>query len=255
MSSFGQIPARCIVRSFRIEVAGGQAIEPHRHSWHQLVYATHGAMEVTTAAHTWLVPSRRAIWVPAGERHAIVALGRTLMQTLYVATRRGDVSAQRCGSLDVSDLLRALIVEIARIGQLLASNAAHRRLAGVLLDQIREAPYLELQLPMPSDDRALSTAKAILADPGSKRRFSALARDSASSERTLARIFVQETGMTLARWRAQARFVQAVRGLAGGVTIGEVASEAGYDSTSAFIAAFKRIFGTTPGRYLNDSGG
>jgi AraC-like DNA-binding protein len=109
-----------------------------------------------------------------------------------------------------------------------------------------------LQVPMPSDDRALAVARIVLDDPANKETFAALARRAAAGERTLARIFVQETGMTFARWRTAARFVRAVRDLAGGTPIGDVAGDVGYESTSAFISAFKRTFGITPGRYLND---
>ncbi len=49
MSSFGHASKDwCIVRSFRVELAGGSEIDPHHHAWHQLVYASYGALEVTT---------------------------------------------------------------------------------------------------------------------------------------------------------------------------------------------------------------
>jgi AraC-like DNA-binding protein len=253
MSSFGQ-PAkdRGIVRSFRIELTGGSAIDPHHHAWHQLVYASFGALEVTTPERTWLVPSRRAVWVPAGARHSILVLGRTMVETLYVAATFGGETTPECTAIDVSDLLRALVSEIARAGTLDEGDPVHCRLAGVLLDQIRCAPRLELQVPMPSDDRALAVAQMVLGDPANKETFATLAHRAAAGERTLARIFVQETGMTFARWRTAARFVRAVRDLAEGTPIGEVAGEVGYESTSAFISAFKRTFGVTPGRYLSD---
>jgi AraC-like DNA-binding protein len=253
MSSFSQTRHdSCIVRSFRAELRGGSSIETHRHDWHQLVYASHGAMEVATRDCTWLVPSRRAIWVPAGTPHGFVALGRTLIETLYVLPTWNLETKPSCTAIDVTDLLRCLIIEIARIGTLHETNAAHARLAGVLLDLVHRADLLELQMPMPVDDRALTVARAILAAPASKETPAALARAAATSERTLARVFLNETGMTLARWRTQARFVNAVRALAGGTPIGEVAGDVGYESTSAFINAFKRVFGVTPGRYLND---
>jgi AraC-like DNA-binding protein/mannose-6-phosphate isomerase-like protein (cupin superfamily) len=253
VSSFSQSRRdSSIVRSFRAELRGGSSIETHRHDWHQLVYASRGALEVTTRDRTWLVPSRRAIWVPAGVPHGFVALGRTLVETLYVLPEWNRETLAACAAIDVSDLLRSLVLEIARIGALDESNPAHGRLAGVLLDQVRSAELLELQIPMPADDRALAVARAILAEPSSKETPAMLARRAATSERTLARLFMAETGMTLARWRTQARFVNAVRALAGGTPIGEVAGDVGYESTSAFINAFKRVFGVTPGRYLND---
>jgi AraC-like DNA-binding protein len=64
--------------------------------------------------------------------------------------------------------------------------------------------------------------------------------------RTLERLFQKETGMTFGKWRQQLRLLHALRLLAGGRSVTAVALEVGYDSTSAFIAMFKRTLGTTP---------
>ena len=58
-----------------------------------------------------------------------------------------------------------------------------------------------------------------------------------------------ETEMTFGKWRQQLRMLHALRLLAAGESVTTAALEVGYDSTSAFIAAFKAGLGTTPGRY------
>jgi AraC-like DNA-binding protein len=55
--------------------------------------------------------------------------------------------------------------------------------------------------------------------------------------------------MTFGKWRQQLRLLHALRLLAAGETVTTAALEVGYDSTSAFISAFKTTLGTTPGRY------
>ena len=55
--------------------------------------------------------------------------------------------------------------------------------------------------------------------------------------------------MTVGEWRRRLRLLHGVRLLAGGESVTNAALDAGYSSTSAFIAAFKKTFGTTPGRY------
>jgi len=50
-------------------------------------------------------------------------------------------------------------------------------------------------------------------------------------------------------WRGRARMQQAVVALSAGAPVTEAALDAGYQSASAFIAAFKRAFGVTPSRY------
>ena len=56
--------------------------------------------------------------------------------------------------------------------------------------------------------------------------------------------------MTFGRWRQQVRLLHALRRLAEGASVTTAALDVGYDSTSAFIAMFKRNLGTTPGGYF-----
>ena len=55
--------------------------------------------------------------------------------------------------------------------------------------------------------------------------------------------------MTYRTWVATARAQHAVELLARQVPIEEVAVSVGYRSTSAFITAFRRITGLTPGQF------
>jgi len=81
------------------------------------------------------------------------------------------------------------------------------------------------------------------------KRFTVLDVDPASA-RTLARLFVKETGLTFGAWRQQARLLKALEWLAEGRPVTAIAFDLGYESPSAFIAMFRRTFGVPPGRYL-----
>jgi len=71
-----------------------------------------------------------------------------------------------------------------------------------------------------------------------------------ASSRTLARLFLAETGLTFRQWQQQARLLESLVRLADGQAVTTVAMEVGYDSTSAFIAMFRRVLGTTPKKYF-----
>ncbi|MBK8096184.1 MAG: AraC family transcriptional regulator [Planctomycetes bacterium] len=73
------------------------------------------------------------------------------------------------------------------------------------------------------------------------------------SSRTLERRFRGETGMSFGAWRRHARMQFALRGLAEGQPIDAVARATGYDSASAFIAAFATVFGISPGRFFRSA--
>ncbi len=72
------------------DFSAGFAILPHHHERAQLIHATAGTMRVSTDDGVWIVPPLRALWMPAGVRHAIAILSETTMRTLYV---RDDVAA------------------------------------------------------------------------------------------------------------------------------------------------------------------
>ncbi|MNT83546.1 HTH-type transcriptional regulator ChbR [compost metagenome] len=68
-----------------------------------------------------------------------------------------------------------------------------------------------------------------------------------SSEKTLTRAFQRETGLSFRQWRQRLRLLAALQPLERGASVTEVALASGYESPSAFIAAFKGLFEVTPG--------
>lgn len=60
--------------------------------------------------------------------------------------------------------------------------------------------------------------------------------------KTIHRLFGKETGMSFGRWREQARLLFALRRLAHGERVIDIAFDCGYASQSAFTAMFRRHF-------------
>jgi len=157
---------------------------------------------------------------------------------------------QRCCAVNISPLVRELILYTISLGALDRDKPMMARLMAFLFDQLSVLSTIALQLPSLKDERARRLVEWMRSHPEDNGSIKKLARRAATSVRTLERVFQKETGMTLGKWRMQLRLLQALRLLASDRSITEVALAVGYDSTSAFIAAFKRIFGTTPGRYF-----
>ncbi|BFO08574.1 hypothetical protein GGER_10840 [Serratia rubidaea] len=103
---------------------------------------------------------------------------------------------------------------------------------------------------MPQDARLLKIARALLDDPASTRRQSEWASWAGISVRSLSRLFMVQTGIGFARWRQQARIIRSLEALSRGTPVASVAADCGYDNVSAYIAAFRRHFGVTPGCYF-----
>ena len=78
---------------------------------------------------------------------------------------------------------------------------------------------------------------ALEREPGDGRPLEAWAREAGASPRTLARLFLRETGMTFGAWRQQARLLHALIGLAEGRPVTSLALDLGYASPSAFMSS------------------
>jgi AraC-like DNA-binding protein/mannose-6-phosphate isomerase-like protein (cupin superfamily) len=243
-----------VVRSFAVRHVHDYTIVPHAHDWHQLIYASEGVMWVHTAQGDWVIPPNRAVWVPAGVEHGIEMTGKVFVQTIYLAADISGELPRQCCAVNISPLLRELILHTVKLGILDESIPSTARLIGFLIDQLRVLPAIPLQLPLPADDRAKRAVDWLRAHPDDPGLIKSVARRVATSARTLERLFQNETGMTFGKWRQQLRLLQAMRLLAQGRPVTVVALDVGYDSPSAFIAMFKRTLGTTPRRYFASSG-
>lgn len=244
-----------LVRCLAMDLPAGFRIDEHAHAWPQLVYASSGVLAVRTGSGVWVVPSRRAVCVPAGFSHTVECSGATTMRTLYFNPAICWQWANRPRVVGVSALLSQLVLRVLELGGLRRGDARQRRLASVLLDQIATTSETPLRLPMPADERASGIARLLMAKPGDSRTLEDIAAGSGASARTLARLFAEQTGMSFGRWRTRARLVHALTRLAEGVPVQLVANEVGYERPSAFIAMFRRELGETPGRYFHDAAG
>src|ERR1700730_802369 len=84
------------IRSFAVDHSHAHIIDSHSHDWHQLIYASRGVMTVNTPTGSWVVPSRRAVWVPAGIEHEIEMSAWVSMRTLYLRTGLSDLLPRDC---------------------------------------------------------------------------------------------------------------------------------------------------------------
>jgi AraC-like DNA-binding protein len=240
------------VRSLATNYSSGFQIASHQHPWHQLLYATSGAMTVSTARSSWMIPTARAVFIPFRTAHAIRMWGTVQMRTLYLSPALTSFETPECRVLEVAPLLRELILRaVERMG--LDSRVPHdTRLIGLLEDEVNlamaAAADSPLVLPMPQDERALALAHSVLQQPLRNENVDELAKQHGVARRTLERRYRDETGMSFGVWRQKARLLDSIRLLAEGASVTDTALDCGYASMSAFIAAFKGTFGYTPGR-------
>ena len=232
------------------ERPAGSSVERHQHQRAQLLYASAGVMTVTTENGIWVVPPHRAVWVPPTKDHSVHANTAISLRNLYINSNRVQGLPTELCVVAVPRLLRELILEVVTLPVLYDEQGAEGRLVNVVLDRIKTLDVVPLHLPLPTNSATGQIARSIQENPADNRSIDDWAAQIGTSGRTLARRFIRETGMSFGQWRQQARLLEAMRLLADGVPVTNVAMELGYGNQSAFIAMFKKSVGKTPGKYF-----
>lgn len=222
----------------------------HSHAWLQFSYASQGVLDVHTDSGRYLAPPQRAVWIPAGIEHQVRCSRQTEIRSLYIdpAVVRQDLT--ETSVVEVSPLLRELIRAFSRLPVEYEENGSDGRLAAVLLDQLASAPRVVSMLPLPADSRLQAITNHLQQQPDDMTSLADWAARLDVSEKTLSRLFSQQTGLTFRLWRQRLRLFNALPLLERQQSVTEVALDCGYESVSAFISAFSQQFGCTPGEFF-----
>jgi AraC-like DNA-binding protein/quercetin dioxygenase-like cupin family protein len=232
------------------DFAPGSVVPWHTHKRAQLAFAKSGVMIMATRDGDWVVPPHRALWLPAGTEHSLRASTALAMRTLYIERAAAQTMPNAVRVIDVSPLLRELILAAAALPILWDEGARTQRIMALILDEIRVLPDLPLGLPRATDKRLARLCDAILAAPGEDWTLASASRRVGASARTLARLAQRELGMSFAAWLRRARLLAALERLARGEAVTAVALDSGYESPSAFAQMFRRHIGAPPSRYF-----
>lgn len=233
------------------EYSAGFIDPQHQHSRAQLLYASAGVMSISTAEGSFVVPPQRALWIPSGVEHEVSCREPVSLRTLYFDPSGTADLPSRCRVLEISELMRALILEAMMLPPEYDMGGREGLVMRLIQLEINRMPVAPLHVPMPKDPRLARVCRAIVADPASEGDLDHWAKMAGMGRRTLTRQFKQETGVGLATWRQHVRLLEALSRLATGQPVTTVAFDVGYESPSAFTAMFQRTFGVPPSRYFN----
>lgn len=233
----------------RVESLGaGSWTTRHCHDWVQFSYAITGVLGVYTERGSYFAPPQWGIWIPAGVDHEVVTSTEADMRSLYVRRDACAWAAPQCRVLEVTPLTRELIKQFCRFdAHYPQPDSAEARLVAVLLDQLESLPEVGFSLPLPRHPGLLALCSTMLAEPDQPCTLGVWAERLACSEKTLTRLFLRETGLSFRHWRQRMRLLSSLALLESGDSVTDAALGCGYESTSAFIAAFRQRFGFTPG--------
>ncbi|MGV0909313.1 AraC family transcriptional regulator [Martelella sp. FOR1707] len=247
-------PERPVMARVRRWKAGEVGRELHSHPRGQLLWAEEGILRVRSGGTHWLAPSSHCVWIPGGVVHAVAMETDVSACFIYIDPSVTRVDKSACEVLHMTALLRHLILRFRALALEEAADRSERlsRLSEVIIDELATLPSAPLSLPAGSDPRLKRVTGRLLESPDDHASLEELARSSGAGVRTLERLFRRETGFSFSEWRSRLRLMEAVNDLGHGRSSTEIAGRLGYQSVSAFVAAFRRHFGVPPQSYMKD---
>ncbi|WP_299817119.1 helix-turn-helix domain-containing protein [uncultured Roseibium sp.] len=225
----------------------------HAHDAAQLFHVVNGSIAIDTDMGTYFVPPERAVWLPPRVSHQTRYLTDTELRYIYVQFEHARNLPQSPQVMQVTTLLRALILEFMSYARAETEEGPAARIAAVILDQLKMLPAAGLQLPMPQDARLRQLCDDVVRCPADVPSLTEAAERCATSVRSFERRIKAETGLSYRTWCRQVKLFRALELLACGRSVSDVSHKLGYEGPSAFVATFKKSFGVTPGRYFGGS--
>ncbi|MFF8716567.1 helix-turn-helix domain-containing protein [Streptomyces sp. NPDC015184] len=219
---------------------------PHSHDLHELVRVRGGTLTSRVEDRVFTVSEGHGLWMPAGVVHGGRTTAGVEFHDAFFAPDRTPFAFEGPTAITMTPVLESLLTHPTRTD---LDAAARARAESVVFDVLQPSER-QFALQLPGDARIDAIAEALLDDPADCRSLDEWARTLGISDRTIARAFRHATGLSFAQWRQMLRAHRALTPLSEGLDVQTVSEELGYAQPSTFIAAFRRVMGTTPGAFF-----
>ncbi len=221
----------------------------HKHPWHQLLYATSGALVASLKSQRLFVPSGSAVWLPAGVEHSTYTEFGAQLKSLYIDSGFDALESEHPLVLSVSPLMRELILAAANFDTEYPLTGYENDLMQVMLQTLERLPRRGHTLPWPGEPRLAKLCTELFANPSNRPVLNDVAQTLAMSARTLERHFRQQTGITLQSWYSRMRLMKAIEMLSTPMSVTQIALDLGYSAPAPFIQMFREHMGVSPNQY------
>lgn len=215
-----------------------------------------------TSEAAYVLPPRRAVWIPAHVEHAASVLEDADLHSVYVYQPRGitgpsisrstvDRAWSRCRVIEVRPLLLELVLQLGAEDSDTTDVHRYRSMCVLALGEMRRSKTSPLGILLPVDRRLRAFCESFLEAPARDQSLDSLAREAGASVSTIARLFRKEIGTSFASWRQQVLLARALTLAAQRKPMSHIATELGYSSASAFAAMMIRLVGVPPSKFLS----
>ncbi|WP_144141101.1 helix-turn-helix domain-containing protein [Paraburkholderia sp. BCC1884] len=226
----------------------GTVVGWHAHEFAQVLNPEHGAVALFVRDWLSIVPQSHAAFIPAGVMHTVVANTDASLRTVCIQSN----TLMPVGQTSVRPIIRKISTSGGDV-----RSSLQDRLIATFLPQDVSPDEVELKLnlflagvPIPRDRRARPIAFRLMSALHDQRTLKEWGEILGASERTLTRIFHDETGLGFRTWRLRVQVAATIALLFCGRSVKSAACSAGYSNPSAFVSAFHAATGQSPLEYI-----
>ncbi len=223
--------------------------QPYHTPWGKLLVSKGEVLSLRTPKRHIDSPPHFAIWVPAYASHFTP---ETTVNGFFAI----NVTLSHCTGLpkiicqfEVTPLIAAIIEDLSRRNVGVPSSEADIRLMTVLLDKLKQAPQTQSFLPSTQHPLICPIIARLTHMPNHPRTLAKWAEKLKTTERSLARHFKTELGISFTEWRARKKYLTSLKMLEKGISPAEIITFLGYTQSGPFISLFKKYSGMTPEQY------
>lgn len=229
----------------------GDEVLMHHHDVFQLTVAVTGSARIQTETGWWFAMPGTAVLIAPGVLHRAIYPRQTeLVNLRFIYDDETGVFPQT-EMFSVSGLMMELVHEARKVTDLHDCEEESDLIRRLLLWQLKKNKLkTDMFIPEGRDKRLRSITTHLRNDPGSTLTLEQLSAQAHASQRTISRLFAEETGMSFIRWRERLRTMVAIEKMLVGQTILGIALDLGYQSASSFTTAFTRLTGMPPRQYM-----
>lgn len=221
---------------------------------HYLLCTTQGVVQLEASGRSYSLPPARAALIRAGEPVFVTLPGPVTAASVLFDEQFLPAPAEALSVIDLTPLARSLIQEARGLGGASVSGGtAEDDYAAAILSALGSVVLHLARRPSPAWMPAAKTARLgralelTAAALGDNPQAGTIAAAAGLSSRSLARHCAEELGMS---WRAVLRRMRMIRAMeliaTEDIGIAQTAFASGYNSVSAFTAAFQDFAGCSP---------
>ncbi|CAG8999061.1 MAG: HTH-type transcriptional regulator NimR [Candidatus Celerinatantimonas neptuna] len=216
----------------------------HQHAQGQLIWMSQGMLQGQTEHQQWLIQKDMLVWIPPFMMHQAQNRYRSTLGVVYLPTPIAQSWPGELRLVEASRFAIGIIDKLIRNDEL--SSEQRTLLIGFLRGELKQAKRSENLIPLPSDPRLTKITDCLIQQPHLRDSLAQWGQKVGASERTLARLFIKETGLNYRNWYHRLRRNETLKGLQDGLSNEQMAEKLGFSSGDSFSHWVQRAFQCSP---------